>query len=92
MASEERGLVEKISSVHVSEYPYKHFVITDFLSTGQVENLKIDLNSLEGTIPTNIYTSTNGEKKEWRLFEELADRFVDLESQVQSKLNKIIIT
>jgi len=69
MESEEQELAEKISSVHVSEYPYKHFVITDFLSTGQVENLKIDLNRLEATVPTNIYTSANGEKKEWRVFE-----------------------
>lgn len=69
MATDEQSLVQKIILAPVSEYPYKHFVVTDFLSGVQVENLKIDLKSLEGTVPTNVYTSTNGEKREWRSFE-----------------------
>lgn len=73
--------LEKINAVEVSDYPFKHLVLNDFLCEGSLHDLQSDVRRLEMQENYRSYESDFGIKKEWKNFpKELSNLNQFLES------------
>jgi Rps23 Pro-64 3,4-dihydroxylase Tpa1-like proline 4-hydroxylase len=66
----EKLIIEKIKTSTTEHYPFPHFLIDNLLDRDFLSEVFNDLNLLEATLPTNIFKSEFGEKKEWKYFPE----------------------
>ena len=66
----EKLIIEKIKTSTTEHYPFPHFLIDNLLDRYFLSEVFNDLNLLEATLPTNIFKSEFGIKKEWKYFPE----------------------
>ena len=62
--------LKKIDDTNISNYPFKHLLIENFLESNEIENLQKDLVQLERVSEPRRYVSDHGDKREWKSFSE----------------------
>jgi len=63
-----RNLLGKFSGFQIQSYPFPHFVEENFLEKSDLELLLVELKRIENTIPTKVFDSPFGKKREFRNF------------------------
>ena len=77
--------VQKLTDAVVGNYPFSHFVVTDFLDAELVGKIFEDIYALEKTDPTSIFKSNFGEKKEWKIFPTTLNHLTQLLDYLSSQ-------
>jgi Rps23 Pro-64 3,4-dihydroxylase Tpa1-like proline 4-hydroxylase len=58
--------LNKLNPELIKEYPFKHFLVKNFLYESDFEKIYEDLILLESTVPSKEFKSNFGTKKEWK--------------------------
>ena len=58
----------KLIGSGISNYPFKHILVEDFLDSRELNLLQSDLDLLEKTPESKRYVSDHGDKREWKEF------------------------
>lgn len=78
-------LNNSIGLAKVEQYPFKHFIVTDFLPASFLSELQLDLAVLENMAPSNVFDSEFGVKKEWKNFPGSLPRLFEFMNYLKSE-------